>query len=214
MPTAQTAHKAIESSQFDPSKLADIQLPEIVSMWPLAWGWWILIGLLFTIIVLAIVWLKRPKTIKKISSKQLKSQAMSELEQIEKSYNMAKNTASEQQSVEIHRTIKELSIFLRRYILSIYPRQNVASVSDILWLQLLDETYNSNSLESAKSLFSKQYNDLLTQVPYQSSEQDIDQSLLSSLFSDTKELILNSVQQLDQQNKSDSKKEHKGGSNV
>ena len=49
--------------QFDPSKLADIHLPEAIGFWPVAPGWWIVLALMILAIFL-IVFLKKAKPAK------------------------------------------------------------------------------------------------------------------------------------------------------
>ena len=49
------------SNQGDPlAELRDIHLPEAVSLWPLAPGWWLLLALIAAVLGLSIaVWLRR-----------------------------------------------------------------------------------------------------------------------------------------------------------
>ena len=174
--------------QFDPARLADIHLPEAITFWPPAPGWWLLLGLFIIILLVIIYFVKRTPPIKKPTVKQLKSQAMKEFDAIKKNYEAQKNNKE-----NTHKTIKDLSIFLRRYILSIYSREKVASLTEQQWLLLLDKTYHSHSREKknykSNLLFSEKYAALLTQAPYQPADQFIDYVLLEELFDSSEALI-------------------------
>ncbi len=166
---------------FDPAQLADIQLPEAVSIWPLAPGWWLLLAVSLLLIVLLIYFLKRKPRQPLPTSRQLKSQSLQTLQAIKKTY--AAQPADKQTA---HNTLKQLSILLRRYALSLYQRDDVAALTDSEWLALLDKM-------SAQPDFSTKFAALLTQIPYQSSDTDIDPALLSELLSATEKLIRHSV---------------------
>jgi hypothetical protein len=162
--------------QFDPQKLADIKLPEPVSYWPPAPGWWLLLG---TIIILLIItplliraYKKRPVSDARIK-KQLKTMAQREFERI-------KNDYKEHQLA--HKALQQLSILLRRYALSIYPRQEVAALTDQQWLHLLDNITGDKQ-------FSEQYAELLIQAPYQSEHTPVDKDQLSQLFKASQTLL-------------------------
>ena len=128
----------------------------------------------------------------KATAKQLKSQAMIELDSIKAQHNAHPDTPE-----NIHKSVKQLSVFLRRYILSIYYRNEVASLTDQQWLQLLDKTYNTHSNSASEkqpeSLFEKKYAELLTQKPYQPDTEFIDQALLNECFNSAEILISNSA---------------------
>ena len=177
-----------QAAQFDPAKLADIHLPDAVTFWPVAPGWWILLGIIIIFLLLIIYFIKRKPTIPAPTGKELKSQAMQELDAIRKNYESQANP---------HESVKKLSIFLRRYALSLYQRDNVASLTDEQWLRLLDEIIDHDSTQGAdsgfkESLFSNKFSALLTQAPYQSVHKPIDTQLLSELFTTSEILIKNS----------------------
>ncbi len=180
------------ATAFDPARLADIQLPQAIGLWPPAPGWWFLLVLVIIFVIALIYFIVRKPAVKKATAKQLKSQAMIELDSIKAQYDAHSDTPE-----NIHKSVKQLSIFLRRYILSIYYRNEVASLTDQQWLQLLDKTYNthSNSASEKQSelLFEKKYAELLTQTPYQPDTEFIDQVLLNECFNSAEILISNSV---------------------
>lgn len=183
--------------QFDPTNLADIQLPEVVSFWPLAPGWWLLLTAIIIVLLAIIYLLKRKARIPLPTGKQLKSQAMQELLTIKKAYeahstdkhssdkhSTDKHGSDKQNTDNIvaHKALKQLSILLRRYALSLYHRNDVASLTDSQWLALLDKMLE-------QPVFSTKFADLLTQVPYQSNATNIDPELLSELFISAEKLI-------------------------
>lgn len=153
-------------AQFDPSILADIHLPENISLWPPANGWWILSAAVLLLILLSyfISYLKRGRSAKKtISAKQLKILAMKELALIEKDY---------EAGASAHATIKQLSVFLRRFSLSQWDRESVASLTDQQWLVFLDNML-STARDKQDKPFSKQFAELLSHAPYQSADSPI-----------------------------------------
>lgn len=167
-------------TQFDPAQLADIHLPSTISIWPIAPGWWVLLALFVLLCVLIILLSKDNKKRKKsLSPKQLKNLALKELTDIESIY---------QADINAHETIKKLSIFLRRFALSHYHRQQVASLSDEHWLKLLDEMFDQRH---KKQPFSHEFCELLSKAPYQSQHIRIDSELLQQLFNTAKNLVQN-----------------------
>jgi hypothetical protein len=198
-------HMPANTVQFDPSKLVDIQLPEKIAWWPIAPGWWILFVLFIAIILVSWYFIKRKPAIKAATAKQFKTQAMKELQRIRKKYE------AQAHDIEVsHSIVKELSIFLRRYALSLYSREKVASLTDQQWLLLLDKTYNSQTKDDAKKypLFSEKFAQLLIEVPYQANTQFIDQLLLNELF-DSSEILINKTARLFAQKHSLQKESHR-----
>jgi len=204
VPPAMQSPMPNNAAVFDAQKLADIQLPEAIGLWPPAPGWWLLLVLILLLLWLIIYFIRRKPVVKKATVKQLKKQAMTEFHQLNTHYR-----AHQDDNETAHQTVRELSVFLRRYVLSLYSREKVASLTDKQWLKLLDNTYNSqfsssfnsfskNSSTDAKNdnreqLFSKKYAPLLTTAPYQSSEQFIDPVLLRELLASTEILIRKSA---------------------
>jgi hypothetical protein len=105
--------------------LRDIHLPDPVSWWPPAPGWWLL---LLTAIGLGIAlsywWRTR-------SRRRLLQLAQHELTQIEHNYAQSHDTG---------RALQQISMLLRRIALSRYPRADVAGLTGERWLQFLDST--------------------------------------------------------------------------
>lgn len=112
--------------------LRDIHLPEPISWWPLAPGWWLLlVGLVVTITVLHIA--------RKIyQSRQLSRDITSELESIKNEFAATQNKSQ---------LAKALSILLRRASITYYPGNNIAGLTGKDWLEYLDSTFANNKTQ-------------------------------------------------------------------
>jgi len=106
--------------------LRDIHMPEPMTWWPLAPGWWILLGL-FCLLILAIFLLRR-WLIKQ--RKMPKRVALRELEKLQRDYQQHHNSQT---------LIQGVSILLRRFFITEYSRTQVASLTGEAWLQFLDQ---------------------------------------------------------------------------
>jgi hypothetical protein len=124
--------------------LRDIHLPDAISWWPPAPGWWLLAGTLVFILIVALLWRRHWQ------NQRLLRQLYAELEQLKLSYQADGDAAQ---------TIKQLSILLRRACISYFPRQDVASLTGKDWLALLDSTTKDNA-------FSRGVGELLVAGPY------------------------------------------------
>ena len=124
--------------------LRDIHLPDAISWWPPAPGWWILLGILLvsatTVYLLRAIYLSR----------RLKRSALSELESIRQQYEQTRN---QKQLVEA------LSILMRRASISFHPRSEAASLTGEHWLDYLDST-------SKQPGFNNDAGQLLISAPY------------------------------------------------
>lgn len=106
---------------MDALPLRDIHLPDPISWWPPAIGWWIVAGVAI-LSVAAAAWLIRrwrQTTVAKL--------ALRELDRLEKD-----------SSLGITEKLRRLSILLRRVGLSTYPREDVAGLTGEAWLEWLD----------------------------------------------------------------------------
>ena len=128
--------------------LRDIHLPPDIGWWPLAWGWWLLIGLVLLGLVTLVWWLlKRPTSPKRINL-SAQSSALQELTRIEQQY---KNDPLG--------LVRELSVLLRRIAISLYGRRSVAGLTGLSWLQFLDQ-------QGGTPVFSQRFQQALTELPY------------------------------------------------
>ncbi len=127
-------------------ELRDIHLPDPVSWWPPALGWWmvLLVTLLFVIILF---WLRKRWLEKKRSAKVI---ARQELGLIQKKY---------QQQPDQHQLVEDLSVLLRRACLSVFPREDSAGLTGEKWLGFLDDVMKDKQfLEGAgRSLITAPY---------------------------------------------------------
>ena len=111
-------------------QLKDIHLPEAVSYWPLALGWWLLIGI-FLLVLIILVW----RTFKQLNKHRAKWFALRKLKQLEQAYD------HQQDKVYI---AQELSVLLHRVALAFYTRKQVAGLTGTDWLNFLDEDFSDN----------------------------------------------------------------------
>lgn len=125
--------------------LKDIHYPEPISAWPLAFGWYLLIGL-SVILLFGVVrffylrwqYQKRKKLIKKA------------LDVLEQRYHEDPNDMT---------VFTDLSVWLKRLVLAYYPRKEVASLMGDDWLNFLDEI-------AGHATFTNDTGRLLLIVPY------------------------------------------------
>lgn len=102
----------------------DIHLPDAISWWPLAPGWWALVGLIILLsltLFLLKLFVNRP---------QLKKDALQALDRIEKNLN-GKQTAV--------KCLADVSVLLRRVMLKKYS-SSLPALTGESWLKTLDKT--------------------------------------------------------------------------
>ena len=119
--------------------LRDIHLPDAVSWWPPAIGWWLILALL--ILLPIIFWAMR----KFMARRQLRKQSLAALTSIETSFGQHQN----QQQL-----VSELSILLRRICISRFPRADVASLNGEAWTTFLNSQANSFDADTCQALSS------------------------------------------------------------
>ena len=131
--------------------LKDIHLPDPVGWWPLAPGWWILLGV---IILLAVLYF----FIQRLRDKRrLAKVAMSQFDQLVANY---------QQHGDSQAFLNELSVLLRRLSISAFPVNDVAGLTGESWLGFLDATRQS---KTGTVNFNSSIGQLLVNAPYQRS---------------------------------------------
>lgn len=128
--------------------LRDIHLPEPVSWWPLAPGWWILFAITLIIILAGYI------AIKIYRSRQLRRDISSELEQIKLQFDNSQNKSQ---------LAKSLSVLLRRANLTYNPGSNVAGLTGDSWLAWLDKT---SKYSTADTQFQSDTGKILLSAPY------------------------------------------------
>ena len=148
--------------------LHDIHLPPAVSWWPPAPGWWLLL-LLVLIMAGVIVWWRRRKR-----QRQWRVDALAVLHDIELAY---------QQHQDAVRVVNELSVWLRRVSVSVYPRQQIAALTGQRWLEALDAVFTNNRT-APPWRFDSHVGRVLIAVPYQQGKADINGSGQTSIDTD------------------------------
>jgi len=128
--------------------LRDIHLPDPISWWPIAPGWWMIIA--SVILVIAVVFIAKNIYLKKQLNRDIKA----ELETIKQQYRLTKNKSSLAQS---------LSLLLRRASISYYPKTDIAGLIGNEWLAYLDNTSNRSS---ANKNFQSETGKILLSAPY------------------------------------------------
>lgn len=127
--------------------LRDIHLPDSVSWWPLAIGWWLLPVLILLIAFLIYKIIEYKKHNKKIAYKKI---ALNELKNIRTQFKDNDN------SVELIRAISSL---LRRIALSYLPRENIASLTGKKWTEQLNKL-------CSQEIFTDEITSQLESAPY------------------------------------------------
>jgi len=111
---------------MDPEQmpLRDLHLPEVVGLWPLAPGWWVLIAL-----VVAGIGYLLYKQFQKWRWNAARRLALGELRRVRSAYENGADALS---------LGKELSELVRRSMLAYAPRGEVAGLTGDSWLEWLD----------------------------------------------------------------------------
>jgi len=127
--------------------LRDIHLPDSVSWWPLAIGWWLLPILILLILFIIYKIFEYKKQNKKVAYKKI---ALNELKNLRTEFNENDN------SVELVRAISSL---LRRIALSYLPRESIASLTGKQWTKQLNKL-------CSKNIFTDEIASQLENTPY------------------------------------------------
>jgi len=125
--------------------LRDIHLPDAVSWWPPAIGWWILLALLLLAIYLL------PKLYRYLTFKPLSRVCQEEFENIKIAYN-------KQQDLSI--LIQSISKLLRQISMSFHGRDKVANLTGDAWINSLNDLTEEN-------YFQEELKNTLINAPYQ-----------------------------------------------
>lgn len=108
----------------DAIPLKDIHLPEAVSWFPPAPGWWIVLCLIVISVIAYVVYRRYRRRLR------LREEALLILDSIKLDF---------QQHTNPVRFINEVSGLYRRLVMSLYPRQEVASLRGQAWLDFLNK---------------------------------------------------------------------------
>ena len=147
--------------------LADIHLPDPLSWWPPAPGWWILLFLTFLLLFLFIKFV-RPKLINNKEIRQLKKQAQEELQLISRHWKKQQNIVAS--SARVSEFIRKLSLTEQRIInqnstqnkgnISKNLRSGIASLTNEQWLNYI-------KIKPGMDAVNSDFKDLLFELPYQ-----------------------------------------------
>ena len=138
--------------ESDPLPLRDLHLPEPVSWWPLAPGWWILIAV--ALVVIAWLLLRQLRLWRRNAPRRF---ALRELAGFEADYLQHRNPVV---------LAKQVSELLRRTMLAYTPRKRIAGLTGEQWLGWLDEGLPVPYFhtEGGKSLLTLPYRDPSSEV--------------------------------------------------
>jgi len=160
-------------------ELRDIHLPDAISWWPLAPGWWTLLALTFIVIVALFYYLRwrdvqknKPVT---FSTMQVMQAALLEFSSIEQNYNSKAEALSDDQTRQI---VADISQLLRRCAVQITDLDNgpnaVAGLTGDAWLSWLDGRWDRED-------FMRGAGRILIDAPYRNAFSQSD--ALAELFS-------------------------------
>jgi hypothetical protein len=133
--------------QLPDIELRDIHLPDSVSWWPPATGYWLVLALI--LIIFLLLWFAK----KRHRQTAVKRAALSE-------FNNLKTQFQQHQDAQL--LITQLSALLRRAAISSYPRSDCASLTGEQWLHWLDTGLKNSAIK-----FSAPAGQLLLTAPYQ-----------------------------------------------
>lgn len=126
-------------AKADPlAQLKDIHLPEPISWWPLAIGWYGLMVLIF-LLIFAIAYLMHKRHINALA----KNKALELLKTYKEQYQKDNNAQL---------TSARISELLRRVALVYYPRAQVASIHGEDWVEFLNQTSKGVNFKPVKEM--------------------------------------------------------------
>lgn len=114
---------------FEQLPLKDIHMPDPVSWWPPAPGWWLLPVVLALLVVLARILRRSLRRMR--DRRRLRRQALAELSRIEKDLD---------ESGDLSGALERTSVLLRRVAVSVFPGRRVAGRAGPEWSEWLQRT--------------------------------------------------------------------------
>jgi Tfp pilus assembly protein PilO len=120
------------------AQLKDIHLPDPISWWPLAPGWYVVIALVF-LLALYLGY----QVYKRHRDALAKKKALALLETYQQHYEKEHNVPA---------TSAHISELLRRVALVYFPREEVASLHGEAWLQFLNQTGKDIDFNSVRNM--------------------------------------------------------------
>ena len=127
-------HEFLGSQSIDPlENLRDVQMPAILNRWELAPGWWFL-SLLLTFFVFFLFWL----FVKTWRNNKYRREALIELEAID---------LRRQKTGDELVFLQESQTLLKRVALTAFPREDVAQLTDLEWINFLGKSSKTSRFE-------------------------------------------------------------------
>jgi hypothetical protein len=109
--------------------LRDVHLPGPIALWPPAHGWWIVLGVVVTGIIV-FLWIRAYR--RRTKPRRL---AIAEFNAVKQQYGIHHDD---------YWAVQRLSEIVRRYALAIFSRTEVAGLAGPSWLLFLDRTSGTN----------------------------------------------------------------------
>lgn len=120
------------------AQLKDVHLPDSIGWWPLAPGWYLLMFVILTLVLIAALWIHK----KRLYAKP-KNQAIALLNTYKMEYEKEQNSQL---------TSSRISELLRRVALVYFPRAEVASLHGTDWLNFLNQTAKDVDFNAVQSM--------------------------------------------------------------
>ncbi len=111
------------------AELKDIHLPETISAWPPAYGWWLLAVTIIALLIFTIRWL-----IARRQKNRYKVEANSKLSRIQLQYSEHNNPLT---------ALESINALLKQTCITRFGRNETAGLSGDEWLAFLDKTGNT-----------------------------------------------------------------------
>ncbi|GAA0853588.1 DUF4381 domain-containing protein [Aliiglaciecola litoralis] len=135
-------------------QLNDIHVPDSVSVWPLAWGWWLLMGVSILVVCVVTVWLYRY-----LSARRVKRMALQELRTL---------------NPDNPTVYSEVNQLLKRVALAYFPSAPIASLYGEQWCNFLTQQLPDNKQQDFKQACIQLQQNLYQKTPESSAESVID----------------------------------------
>lgn len=123
------------------AELKDIQLPDPIGFWPIAWGWWLMLIVSITLMIVAIVWWRKNR---------YRFYAKKKLVQHYKDY---------QTSLSALNYVQQLVTLLRQTAVTAYGVESVSQLQGKQWSVFLNS-------KTKQPIFDEQHNLYITQAPF------------------------------------------------
>jgi hypothetical protein len=152
--------------------LRDLHLPDAISWWPLAPGWWLVIALMVVCFAYLLRWYLRTR-----SRGAARRHALRQLDQLTADFELHRDAV---------RFSSELSELLRRTMLAYAPRGEIAGLTGDAWLAWLDRDFDVPRFEAEAGR-------KLLELPYRRPDDEISAMDLVDLLSAVRQRLATPV---------------------